>query len=123
MAVVHEVQAADAVDLDRRDRLAPPLRQGQAFPPGPHLVGGGPEVTVEGLPRIDRAHDRVQRNRLQPQVPFTAPAERASDLVERHDAVAVAAPETQPPRHRGQELAPPRPQEVVLGVGPGESGI
>src|SRR6266581_5721704 len=89
MAVVHEMQVAYAVHLDRRDRRTAPLCQRQLLPAFPHSVGGGPEVPVEVAPRVDRADDRVQPYGLQAQGPFAAPAERAGDLVERQDAVAV----------------------------------
>ena len=56
-------------------------------------------------------------------VPLAPPAERAGDLAERHDAVVVSGLAAQAVRQRGQDLAPPRPQEVVLGVGQRESGI
>jgi hypothetical protein len=123
VAVADEVQAADAVDLDRRDRRAAPLRQRQLLPPGPDPVGGGPEAAVEFVPRVDRADDRVQRYRLQSQLPLAAPAERAGDLVERHEAVAVTALAAQPVRQRGQDLVLPGAQEVVLDICLRESGI
>src|SRR5207247_4915769 len=41
MAVADEVQAAYAVDLDRRDRRTAPFRQRQLLPAFPHPVGGG----------------------------------------------------------------------------------
>jgi hypothetical protein len=53
-------------------------------------------------------------------------AESADDLVDRHDAVAVAvavAVAAQSARQGRQDLAPSRPQEVVLDVGTRESGI
>jgi len=50
-------------------------------------------------------------------------AVRADDLVERHDAVAVRGLAAQAVRQRGQDLAPPRAQKVVLDVCLRESGI
>src|ERR1022692_856207 len=77
MAVADEMQAADPVYLDRRDRRTAPLRERQLLPAGPYPVGGGPEVPVEVAPRAGRADDRVQAYRLQARVPLAAPAERA----------------------------------------------
>jgi len=56
-------------------------------------------------------------------VPLAPPAECAGDLAERQEAAAVMGLAAQAVRQRGQDLAPPRPQEVVLGVGQWESGI
>src|SRR5580704_16141620 len=123
MAVAHEMLVADPVDLDRRNRLTAPLGQRQPFPPVPRPTGRGPEPAVEVAPRVDRADDRVHRYRLQPQPPLAAPAERADDLVKRHDTAAVTAPAAQAAAQRRQDLAPPGPQEVVLDVCPRESGI
>jgi hypothetical protein len=117
------VRAADAVDLDRRDRLAAPLGQGEALPPVPDPRRGGPEAPVEVAPRAGRADDGVQLDGLQPQLPLAAPAQGAHNVIEHHKPVAPAAPAAQPVRQRGQELAPPGPQEVVLNICPGESGI
>ena len=55
VTVGHEVQMADAVYLDRRDRLAAPDGHGQPFPPGPHSGRGWPEAPVEVAPRASRA--------------------------------------------------------------------
>jgi len=123
MAIADEMQAAGAVHLDRRDRRAAPFCQRQLLPAGPHPVGGGPEVPVEVAPRVDRADDRVQPYRLQAHVPLAAHAERAGDLVERQEAVAVTGLAAQAVRQPGQDLAPPGPGKVVLGVCAGESGI
>ena len=122
VAVCHEMLAVDAVNLDRRDRLAAPDGQGQALPPVPNLGGGGPEVPVEVAPRASRADDGIHRDGLQPQLPLAAPAQRGDNVIQSHEPVAVAAPTAQAERQRGQELAPPCPQKVVLHVCPGESG-
>jgi peptidyl-tRNA hydrolase len=80
-------------------------------------------VPVEVAPRVDRADDRVQRYRLQAKVPLAAHAERADDLIKPQEAVAVMGLAAQAVRQRGQELVPPGPQELVLDVCAGESGI
>jgi len=80
-------------------------------------------VPVEVAQRVDRADDGVQRYRLQAQVPLAAPAERANDLVEHQEAVAVMRLAAQAVGQRGQQVVPPGPQEVVLDVCLRESGI
>src|SRR6266571_3182152 len=104
VAVAHEMQAPDAVHLDRRDRRTAPLCQRQLLPAFPHPAGGGPEVPVEV------------------QLPLAAPPERAGDLGERQEAAAVSGLAAQAAGERGQDLAAPGPLEVVLGVCAGESG-
>ena len=123
MAVADEMQAADAVDLDRRDRRAAPLGQGHLLPAFPHPAGGRPEVPVEVTPGVDRPGDRVQPYRLQAQLPLATPAERAGDLVEPQEVVAAVGLAAQAVRQSGQDVVPPRPEEVILGVCPRESGI
>jgi hypothetical protein len=54
---------------------------------------------------------------------LAAPAERANDLGERHDAVAVGWVTAQPVPECGQDLAPPRPHKIVLHIGSGKSGV
>jgi len=122
MAVSHEVQAADAIDLDRRDCLAAPLGEGQPLPPVPHPGGGRPEAPVEVAPGADCADDGIQPNNLQAQLPLAAPAQRADDLIQWHEPVVVAAA-AQAMHQRGQELAPPGPQKIILHICPWESRI
>src|SRR5262249_19582589 len=83
-----EMQAAHAVDLDRRNRRTAPLRQRQLLPAFPHPVGGGPEMSVEVASLLGRADDRVQRYRLQAQLPLAAHADRAGDLIKWQQTVA-----------------------------------
>jgi hypothetical protein len=123
MPVADEMLAAHAVHLDRRDRRTAPLRECQLLPAFPHPAGGGPEAPVEVVPLLGRADDRVQRYRLQAQLPLAAPAEHTGDLIKPQQAVAVVGLAGQAVRQRGQHLVPPGPQEVVLGVCPRESGV
>jgi putative intracellular protease/amidase len=123
VAVGHEMQTADAVNLDRRDRLAAPDGQGQPLPSWPYPGRGGPEAPVEVAPRASCANDGIQRNGLQPQLPLAAPAQRGDNVIQPHEPVAVTAPAAHVVRQRGQELTPPSPQKVVLHVCPGEAGI
>ena len=66
--VAHEVQLADPVDGDRRERLAAALRLGDPLPAGAQPRAGGAEVAVEVLGAVDGADDRVELDRLQPEV-------------------------------------------------------
>jgi hypothetical protein len=75
----------------------------------------GPEVPVEVAQQVDRADNGVQRYRLQAQVPLAAPAERANDLVEHREPVAVLRLAAQAVGQRGQEVVP-LAAEVVAGV-------
>ena len=85
-------------------------------------VGGGPEAPVEVAAPLGRADDGVQPDHLTPQPPLATPARGADDLIQRHEPVAVAAPNAQPVPQRGQELPPPGPKKVILDVHLKESG-
>ena len=123
MAVLHEMQVADAVHVDGRDRLATALSQGQPLPPLPDPPAGGPEPAVEVLARVEGAHDRVQPDGLQAEPPLAAHPQGGDDLVERQDEVDVIRPAAEPLGEPGQRLPTPGTQEVVLDVGAGEAGI
>jgi hypothetical protein len=89
MAIADEMQAPDAVDLDRRDRRAEPLSERELHPAFTHPAGSGPEVTVGVVPGIDRPGDRVQPYRPQAELALAAPTERAGDLVEPQELVGA----------------------------------
>jgi hypothetical protein len=55
-----------------------------------------------------RADDDVQPYRLQPEMPLAAPAERAHDLIERQEAIAVIRLVALAVGQRGQDLVVPR---------------
>ena len=101
MAVDDEVQGADAVDVDRRHRLAAAGRGGDPLPAPAHPARGGPEAAIELARDVDRADDRVEVDRLQPQPPLPTTAKRGDDLVEREDQADVVGLATQ----AGGELA------------------
>ncbi len=83
MAVAHEVQVADPVDVDRRHRLAALAGLGDPLP-APAGAGRGAEVAVElAAPAVDGPDDRVQRDHLLADVHARRGAERGHDLVER----------------------------------------
>ena len=63
---------------------------------------GGAEAPIEFLRAIDRADDRVERDRLQAETALADAAERLDDLVERKDHVEVG----KVPRGGGRSGAP-----------------
>jgi hypothetical protein len=75
------------------------------------------------MPRVDRADDRVQRYRLQPQPPPGAPADRTDYLVEGQETATVKTLAAQPVPQRSEDLAPPGAEEGIVDVRPGESGV
>jgi len=88
--VAHEVQLPDAVDVDRRHRLAAPLGGRDALPARPQAARGRAEAAVELAPAIDRADDRVERDRLAAEAALAGPAEGLENLLEWQDQVEVA---------------------------------
>ena len=90
VAVLHEVQLADPVDVDRRHGLAAALRGGDPLPARAHLAGGGAEAAVELAAAVHGAHDRVERDHLLAEAALAAAAERGHHLLEREDHVHVA---------------------------------
>ncbi len=123
MPVEHEVQVADAVHVDGRDRLTAALGQGQPLPALPDPARGGPEPAVEVPGGVHGAHHGVQLDHLQAQLALAGHPERGDDLVERQDEVDVVRFPAQPLRQPGQHLPPPGTLEVVLHVGPGEPRV
>ncbi len=123
MAVNHKVHVADAVHLDRRDRLAAPLGEREPLPPFPHPPAGGPEPAVEVTAGVDGADDRVQPDGPQAEPPLAAHPQGGDDLVERQDEADVVRPAAQPLGKPGQHLAAAGALEVVLDVGAREAGV
>jgi hypothetical protein len=117
VAVAHEVEVADLVERDRRQRLAAPLGGGDALPARAQPRRGGPEAAVEVRGAVDRAHDRVQRHDLQPGVLAADDAERLHDLLEGEDQADVVGLAPQPAADVGQQARTARAREVALGVG------
>ena len=97
VAVADEVQVADPVDGDRRERLAAALGGGDPLPAAAHARGGGAEAAVEVARAVDGADDRVERDRLQPELRLADHPERVDDLVERQDQPDVVGLPPQPP--------------------------
>ena len=121
--VAHEVQLADAVDRDRRERLAAALGLGDPLPARRAPAGswGGSarskSCVRSTVPTIESSGDG-----LQPEVELADEAERLDDLVEREDEADVVGLAAQPPREVGEQPRPPRPGEVALRVRGGEAG-
>jgi hypothetical protein len=82
VAVLDEVQAADAVHLDRRDHRAALFSLIERLPPLPVAVRDGPESMVEVARLLDRPDYRIQPDGPQAQVELTAEAQRADQLAE-----------------------------------------
>ena len=121
MAVADEVQLADPVDGDRRERLAAPLRLGDPLPARAQPRAGGAEGAVELLRAVDGADDRVELDRPQAEVVLGDEPERLHDLLEGQDVADVVGLEAQPPREVGEHARAPRPREVALRVLGGEA--
>jgi len=128
MTVADEVHLADAVDADRRHRLPAAHRVGDALPARADVDRRRAELAVEARRAVHRSVDRVQRDRLQPDVALLDAPERGDDLLEGQDRVDVAGAASQPPAERRHDLPATRALEVVLrvlgrkaGVEPGHS--
>ena len=116
MAVAHEVQVADAVDVDRRHRLAAALRLRDALPALAQARRRRAEVAVELARAVDGPDDRVDVDHLQSQRALAGPAERLDDLLERQDHGDVVGLAAQAGREQRQRPPAPGTREVRLGV-------
>ena len=123
VAVLDEVQLADPVDVDRRHRLAAAHRLRDPLPAPAQAPRGGAEAAVELARAIDRADDRVELDRLQPEPPLAALAERLDDLVEGQDDVDVVGLAAQALGEIGEPVAAARAAEVGVRVLVGEPGV
>jgi hypothetical protein len=94
--VADEVQVADAVDGDRRERLAAALGGGDPLPAAAYARGGGAEAAVEVARAVDRAHDRVERDGLEAELRLADHPQRADHLVEREDQPDVVGLAAEP---------------------------
>src|SRR5918994_4188449 len=123
MSVLHEVQVADAVDVDRRHRRSTPARHGNALPPSANTTGCWPEPPIELVAApIDRPDDRVERDLSHTEIALTdAPQRRDHRLEREHDRYVVTfAP--QAGRELVQSLAATLASEDRSGVRFGEPG-
>jgi hypothetical protein len=119
VAVLDEVQAVDAVDVDRRHVLPAAPGGGDPEPPAAQLLGGGPERAVELAVAADRPDDGVQADRLDPQVGLRPAAERLDHLVERQHGERVLGLAAQALAQHGARVAAQPAIEVLaraLGV-------
>src|SRR5687767_7036671 len=90
VAILDEVELADPVDVDRRHAFAAALGGGDALPARAHAARGGAKAPVELAAAVDRAHDRVERDRLLAEPALTAAAKGAHHLLEGQDHVHIA---------------------------------
>ena len=112
VAVAHEVEVADLVERDRRQRLAAPLGGRDPLPPAAQPCRGGAQAAVEVDAAVDGADDRVERHDLQPEIVLAGPPERLHDLLERqHEAHVVGLP-PQPAADLCQQAGPAGAGEV-----------
>ena len=123
VAVADEVHVADPVDVDRRQRLAPPGGLGDPLPALAVAAGAGAELRVEVAHLVERSHDPVDGDDLQPERNLVDQAERLDDLLERQRLAVAALLEQYPGAERGDHLQAAGPQEVRLGVGPRGAGV
>jgi hypothetical protein len=123
VAVLDEVQVPDPVHVDGRDRLAAPLRQRQPLPSLPHAARCGPESAIEVFLRIRGADHGIQPDGLQAERPLALQAEGRDDLVEGENEVDVIRLAAQPAGEPREHLAAPHAKEVILDVGPRETGL
>jgi hypothetical protein len=122
VAVLHEVELTDAVDVDRRHGLALALREVDALPALAHARRCGAEAAVELARAVHRADDRVERNGLLAEAPLADAPERSRHLLEGEDVVHVVG--AAEPGGQAREGAPPaRAAEVGLSVGAREAGV
>ena len=124
VAVDHEVELADAVDLDRR-HVGPAAHRGRNPLPAPaDAVRRGAEAAVEVASRaVDSADDRVEVDRLQPEPPLAATAERLDHLVEGQDQVDIVGLAPQPGGQAGELMPAAGTAEVRLCVLVGEARV
>ena len=93
MAVAHEVEVADLVERDRRERLAAPLGGGDPLPAAAQPRRGRAQAAVEVDGAVDGADDRVERHHLEAEIVLPGAAECLDDLLERQhqrDVVGLA---------------------------------
>ena len=124
VAVDDEVQGADPVDVDRRHVGAAAHRGRDPLPAPADPVRGRAEAAVELAARaVDRADDRVELDRLEPEPALAAAPERLDDLVEGKDQVDVVGLAAKPRREAGELVAAPCAAEVGLRVLGGKAGV
>ena len=112
VAPVEHVVAVGPLDqLDRRERVAAPVGQGDPLPAGPQDLGRGAEVRVEVGRRLERADDRVERDDLRAR----QSAGQHGGLAER-PRVAALRPAPEPAAEPCDGVCAPSAAEVGLRV-------
>ena len=117
VAVAHEVQVADLVERDRRQRLAATLGGGDPLPAAAEPRRGGPQAAVEVDRAVDAPDDLLQRHHLQPEVVLAGAPERLHDLLERQHERDVVGLAPEPPADVREQPRPAGAGEVGLSVG------
>ena len=121
--VADEVDVADLVDVDRRQRLAPSHRLVDPLEPPPAQPGARPELRVELAYPVHRADDLLHRDHLHAEGDLVDEAERVDDLLERQRVAVAALLAQQAGGQRRDDLQAAGAEEVGLGVGPGGAGV
>ena len=88
-----------------------------------HAARGGAKAAVELAAAVDRAHDRVERDRLLAEAALAAAAEGVQYLLEGQDHVHVAWLAAQACGELRERSVAARAPEVELGVGLRHSGV
>jgi hypothetical protein len=116
VAVAHEVRVADAVDVDRRQRLAAAHRGCDALPTRPHAGRRRAKRAIEARRAVDGPDDRVDRDHLHAQVALAEPAQGFDHFGERQDQIEVAGAPDRACAQVRKRPAAPCTHEVVLRV-------
>jgi hypothetical protein len=90
VAVLNEVQLSDAIGVDGGHRLAAPACRGDPLPSALESASARPKYSVElAAPAIDGADDRVDGDRLEPEVAFGNPSQGGHYISERQQRQRV----------------------------------
>ena len=83
VAVLDEVQLSDAIDVDRRHRLAALARRGDRLPPALQSVRARSKYPIKlAAAAIDGADDRVKGDLPQSEIVFRNPSEDGDHVSE-----------------------------------------
>ena len=123
MAVLHEVHVADPVHVDRRHRLAPPLRQVDALPAFPHALRG--RAGTRGRTRASGPRSRrSSRAGIVCSPSLRSPTRPRAWTTSSNGRMWFTSSAPAEPGGQARERAPATcPAEVVLRVGAREAGV
>jgi hypothetical protein len=114
--VADEVQVADLVERDRRERLAAALGGGDPLPAAAQAGRRRAQAAVEVDGAVDAPDDLLQRYHLQPEVVLARAPERLHDLLERKHERDVVGLAPKPAADVREKARPAGAGEVGLGV-------